>query len=124
MEAIVEAGMTLNKEKCVFRKGKIKFWGLTISVDGTQSDLEKVKALELLTVPTNKDELISFLCMTQSHSEFIPNFSRDAAVLRKLIKKNLKFTWTDKHKNVFQELIKAFKEIILHYFDMNKQTYL
>ena len=125
MEAVSNAGLTLNPEKCVFGKSEIKFWGLIISSEGVKPDPEKVEALKYITPPANKDELISFLCMMQSHADFIPNFSKHAATLREITKKNKHFSWSKEHNLAFQELITKFKEkTLLHYFDMNKQTYL
>ena len=124
MEAIYAAGVTLNGMKCVFGVPAIQFWGLIISKDGIGPDPEKVKALNDLTLPDNKNDLISFLCMMQAHSEFIPNFARKASLLRELIKKNRPFKWEAVHTECFEDLIKSFKEAtLLQYFDMNKKTF-
>ena len=87
MEAMAEARLTLNKDKCVFCKYSIKIWQFIISAHGIPPDPEKVKALKHLAAPTNKNELMSFLCMMQSHSAFSSNFFKHTAVLRELIKK-------------------------------------
>ena len=63
MQAISRAGLTLNSAKCQFGKKEILFWGIIFSKDGVRPGLKKVEALEHLQVPTNKQELISFLCM-------------------------------------------------------------
>ena len=39
-------------------------------------DPEKLKALEHISPPTDKNELKSFICMMQSNSGFIPNFAK------------------------------------------------
>ena len=33
-----------------------------------------VEALDYITAPENKEELVSFLCMMQSNTDFIKNF--------------------------------------------------
>ena len=76
MQTISNSGLTLNPEKCSFREKQIKFWGMLIDKDGVRPDLSKVEALDHISSPTNKGELISFLCMMQSNSEFIANFSK------------------------------------------------
>ena len=63
--------LTLNKEKCKFGAKEIKFWGMIISASGIRPDPEKVEALNHLTTPRNKEELISFICMMQSNADFI-----------------------------------------------------
>lgn len=57
------------------------------------SDPGKVEELDNLTTPNNKEELVSFLGMIQSNAEFIPEFSKKAALLRKLTKKDSCFKW-------------------------------
>ena len=41
MEAVLEAGLTLNPSKCVFGLTEVKFWGMLISKDGVRPDPEK-----------------------------------------------------------------------------------
>ena len=63
------------------------------SKDGVRPDLEKVEALEHLQAPTNKQELISFLCMMQSNADFIPNFAKKSSKLPELTRKRVRFRW-------------------------------
>ena len=88
-----KAGLTLNAPKCLLGAKEIKFWGLIVTADGVKPDPNKVAALNHLTTPKNKEELVSFLCMMQSNAGFIQDFSRKAAVLRELTKKNTGFRW-------------------------------
>lgn len=124
MEAISQAGITLNPKKCVYGKREIKFWGMIVSEAGIRPDPEKVDALNNLTRPKNKEELKSFICMMQSNSDFISQFSQKMAPLRELLKKNVRFHWSEKHQNIFKEVISAFKkDTLLRYFDLSKPTY-
>ena len=66
--------------------------------DGVKPDPAKVEALEHITPPTSKEELISFLCMLQSNSDFIASFSKKSAPLRELTKGKIHFKWRDKHQ--------------------------
>ena len=125
MEAISKAGITLNPPKCMFGFPEIKFWGLIIGEHGIKPDPEKVEALNHVTSPKSKEELISFICMMQANSEFIPNFSKKSAILRELTKGNQKFEWKKEHESCFVELINEFKAAsLLQYFDMNKKTFI
>ena len=87
MEAISKAGITLNPDKCEFGKEEITFWGMIIGSDGIRPYPTKVEALDHLNPPTNKADLLSFLCMMQSVSEFTPSFARKSEKLRELTKK-------------------------------------
>ena len=44
--------------------------------EGVKPDPEKVKALEHISPPKDKDELNFFICMLQRSSDFIPNFAK------------------------------------------------
>lgn len=125
MEAIAKAGLTLNGPKCVFGKKEIGFWGMMFGSYGVKPDSAKVEALEYITPPTSKEELISYLCMMQSNSDFIPNFAQISAPLRELTKARVHFKWKEKHQKCFNDLIKAFKQdTLLRYFDLTKPTYI
>ena len=97
---------------------------MLISADGIKPDPAKVEALEDLAPPTNKQDLISFLCMMQSNAEFISNFAKRSAKLRELIKGKVHFKWKNEHQECFDDILAAFKEdVLLHYFDMGKRTF-
>ena len=124
MEATSKAGLTFNPPKCFFGKKEISFWGMIFGGDGVKPDPAKVEALEHITPPTSKEELISFLCMLQSNSDFIPSFSKKSAPLRELTKGKIHFKWRDEHQRCFEDLIKSFKQdTLLRYFDMSKPIY-
>ena len=119
MQAISNSDLTLNPEKCSFGEKQIKFWGMLIDKDGVRPDPSKVKVLDHISSPTNKEELISFLCMMQSDSEFIANFSKKSAVLREISKSKTKFEWKNELEECFLALLKEFQQdVLLRYFDM------
>ena len=62
MEVMSVHGLTMAHNMCVFRQN-----------DGVQPDPSKVETLDYISFPRSKDELISFLCMMQSNSDFIPS---------------------------------------------------
>ena len=123
LEAMSKAGLTLNASKCSYGVSEIKFWGMIFSADGVRPDPEKVDALNGLEPPRNKEELKSFICMMQSNSDFIHQFSKKIEPLRTLLKKDARFVWGPAHQKTFEEVIAAFrKDTLLRYFDLNKQT--
>ena len=104
MQAIHKSGLTLNPNKCLFGTSEISFWGMKFGTDGIQPDPTKVEALDFLLPPTNKQDLISFLCMMQSNADFIKNFAKKSALLRELTKGNIHFIWNDSHQECFESL--------------------
>ena len=125
VEAIKSAGLTLNPHKCLFKKDAIPFWGMIISKHGVRPDPKKVQALKEASHPETKDELMSFLCMIQASSEFIPGLAQMTANLREQTKKNKKFKWTRKCNEEFEHLKTLLcEEALLTYFDPDLPTFL
>lgn len=81
MEAIQNANLTLNPEKC--RRSEIKFLGMLFTSEGIKNDSEKCNALENIKLPKVKDEPKSFICMIQTNSNFNPSFVKVVALLLK-----------------------------------------
>ena len=125
LKTISNSGLTLKREKCIFAQKQIPFWGLTISSNGIKPDPSKVDALKHADRPRNKDEVMSFLCMIQSQSDFIPNLSRKTFHLRNLTKKHTHFKW-DKHlQKEFNDLKASYqKETMLRFYDPTKKTFI
>ena len=125
MKAIRDSGLTLNPNKCSFGQKQISFWGMIYETDRIKPDPAKVEALDHISPPNNKEELISFLCMIQSNLEFIENFAKKAAPLHDLTKSKARFKWSYEHQQCFKVLVKEFKEdALLQYFDMTKPIYI
>ena len=124
METISNSGLTLEPEKRKFGLKEIKFWGMVCSGDGMQPDPDKTDALNFITAPTNKDNLISFVCMMQSNSDFVLNFAQKAAPLRELTHHNIYFNWKPIHKICCENLIQDFKkDLLLRCYDMRKNIF-
>ena len=68
LNSISEAGLTLNKEKCVFNTTSIKFPGQLIDCNGVKADPEKSQAIQDLAPPTNMTELCRFSGMVNQLS--------------------------------------------------------
>ena len=105
MQAISNAGLTLNPGKYKFGYKEIKFRGMIFSADGMGPDPDKIGALNFITAPTNKDDLIIFLCIIQSNSNVIQNFTQKPAPLREMIHHNIHFKWKPIHQKCFESLI-------------------
>ena len=70
LQRISESGMTLKKEKCEFAKNEIKFLGHLISGDSVKPNPEKVKAIMIISPPTNKKEARCFTGIVNYLSKF------------------------------------------------------
>ncbi|GFW81668.1 retrovirus-related Pol polyprotein from transposon 297 [Trichonephila clavipes] len=56
-----DAGLTLNKDNCDFAGDKLKYLGLIISKEGTETDNNKGKAITEMKPPKNNKEVVEVL---------------------------------------------------------------
>ena len=121
----VDIGITFNPEKCIFEAPEVPFWGVIITKDVIIPDPEKIESLKNADRPRSKEELVSFLSMLQSNSEFIPGLAAEAYNLRQLTKKHYNFKWTDIHQKEFEKLKGLFHEKMLNqHYDPTKETFI
>lgn len=62
-----KVGLTLNKQKCIFRSQRIKFLGHIFTPHGIEADNDKIEAITKIEDPKNKKQLLRFLGMVWLH---------------------------------------------------------
>ena len=90
--------------KCEFWLTEVRFLGHIRSASGVSVDLEKVEAVMSWERPKSVFEIRSFLGLARYYRRFIKDFSRLAAPMTKLTRKEVKFEWKDSCERAFQEL--------------------
>ena len=90
--------------KCDFWLKEIKFLGHTISQDGIAVDPDKVQEVMNWRPPTTVRQIRSFLGLAGYYRRFIPDFSRIAKPITELLKKEVKFVWSQKCEDAFHAL--------------------
>jgi hypothetical protein len=90
--------------KCEFWLREIKFLGHTISQDGVSVDPEKVQEVMDWKPPTTVRQVQSFLGLAGYYRRFIPDFSRIAKPMTELLKKGVKYGWSQKCEDAFHTL--------------------
>jgi hypothetical protein len=90
--------------KCDFWLKETKFLGHTISQDGVSVDPEKVQEVMDWKPPTTVRQIRSFLGLAGYYRRFIPDFSRIAKSMTELLKKGVKFEWSQKCEDAFHTL--------------------
>ena len=119
-----DKGITLSKSK--FEVGtSVNFAGYTISANGVSADKEKIRAISDFPTPKNVKDIRSFLGLANQLAEFVFELASASNPLRKLLKKNVPFTWTEEEEKSFAKV----KEIltstpVLNLFDVKKETIL
>jgi hypothetical protein len=90
--------------KCDFWLKEIKFLGHTISQEGVSVDPKKVQEVMDWKPPTTMRQIRSFLGLAGYYRRFIPDFSRIAKPMTQLLKKGVKFEWSQKCEDAFHTL--------------------
>jgi hypothetical protein len=104
LQVLREDKLYVMLSKCIFYQKKIHYFGHTISAEGIAVDLEKIKAIRGWSAPRNVKEFISFMGLTCYYRRFIKGFSNIASSITSLQKKGVKFEWTLKCEEIFQQL--------------------
>ncbi|KAG6464303.1 hypothetical protein O3G_MSEX014427 [Manduca sexta] len=116
-----DAGLVVQKDKCEFFKEQINYLGYTIDKAGLKKSEEKVKAMLQAPVPNNVMKLQSFLGLVNYYRNFIPNASSILSPLYDLLKKGVKWTWSQIHDNSFNTIKKylASEQVLAHFNPKN-----
>jgi hypothetical protein len=78
--------------------------GHTISQDGISVDPEKVQEVMDWKPPTTVRQIRSFLGLAGYYRRFIPDFSRIAKPMTELLKKGVRYDWSQKAEDAFHTL--------------------
>jgi len=84
-----------------------------VSKEGLAMDLDKVKAIEALPLPSNKKALQSFLGQIIFVKKFINNFLEIVSPITSMLKKDAIFSWSYEAKLAFKEIKKAITEALV-----------
>ncbi len=98
---------------CEIKKPEITFFGMRWGRDGVKPDPEKCDRIQSKPAPTNVKELQSFLDLLQYMAPFIPHLSSKSDILRKLLRSDTEFDWTEDHERAFKDLKSMINEEVL-----------
>src|SRR5438128_1457984 len=90
--------------KCQFWLKEVSFLGHILSAKGIAVDPSKVQEVLEWKAPTSVTEIRSFLGLAGYYRRFIPDFSKTAKPMTKLLQKEAKFNWTSDCEAAFQKL--------------------
>ena len=123
LRRLVQARLTLNKEKCSFFQTKVKFLGQILSGSGIESDPEKTAAITKFKEPANVSETRRFLGMVNQLSKFVPHLADMTKPLRDLLSKKNSWSWESPQQEAFQAVKQALTESpILALYDPSLET--
>jgi hypothetical protein len=87
--------------KCEVRLDSVKFLGHTISKEVISVDPSKVQEVMDWKPPKTVHQIHSFLGLAGYYCRFIPDFSRIAKPMTELLKKGVKFVWSEECEKAF-----------------------
>ncbi|CCO34728.1 Retrotransposable element Tf2 155 kDa protein type 1 [Rhizoctonia solani AG-1 IB] len=93
--------------KCEFHRTTVEYLGIVVLDKGFSLDKLKIQAVQEWPTPTTVKQVQLFLGFANFVCCFVANFSQIARPLHNLVKKEVKWQWTDKEEGAFRELQKA-----------------
>ena len=114
---------TINFEKSKFGVASINFVGFTVSASGVRPLQSNVEAVANTTRPINAQQVHSFLSTANYYLKFVRDFATVAEPLRRLLRKEVEFEWTDECQYAFDEIKRQLtSRPTLAHFDINART--
>ena len=84
-------GLKLKPKKCHFCKPEVLYLGHVVGRNGIKPNLEKVEVIRTYPVPSNCDEVRSFVALVSYYRRFVKGFASIASPLNNL----QKFEWNE-----------------------------
>ena len=96
LQLLIDHQLYSKFNKCEFWLTEVRFLGHVVSASGVSMDPEKVEAVMSWERPKSVFEIRSFLGLARYYRRFIEDFSRLAALMTRLTRKEVKFDWEDR----------------------------
>ena len=96
--------LALNPEKTYLTVQCGVLLGYVVSEKGREPDPEKIVVIDGLSAPTNAEGIAKLLGHVGWYHELIPGYAKIALPITKLLKKDVKFEWTEMYQQAFDEL--------------------
>lgn len=123
LKALHEGGVTLNKEKCLFRTTECTFLGYKVSDKGIQPLDSKIQAIVKMPIPKDITALRSFIGAVNQHLRFLPNTADITKPLRDLLKKDSTREWQKEHTKAFDKIKEMLTTApLLAHYDPKRET--
>lgn len=105
LKCLKEANLKVQLRKCNFMKQETKFLGHLITDGGIKRIPIEVEAIYKILLPTNQNEIKSFLGITGYYRRFIKDYSKVAYPIMKYLKKTAKVNLKDEeYRNAFEKI--------------------
>ena len=103
MERLTAANLKLQPDKCEFLRPEVAYLGHIIDKEGIRPEPKKL-GVKKFPIPKNSKNIKQFLGLAGYYRRFIDGFSKIATPLNQLLKKDVKFNWSEKQQEAFERL--------------------
>ena len=125
LKAVQDEGFRLKMTKCRFAKRSIKYLGHVISHNTVKPLSDGLAAIRDYPQPKNVSQIRQFLGKVNFYHRFIDHCSNRMEPLHRLLRTGVKYEWSDKCEEAFQDLKSHLCEApILQIYDPDKLSYL
>ena len=115
MEVLRKHQLKAKFSKCHFWRREVRFLGHVVSESGIAVDPAKVATVQDWPTPKNATDVRSFLGLAGYYRKFIQDFSKIAAPLTQLTKKNQSFVWDGEKRELTLQWNSSRLELTLVY---------
>ncbi len=121
LRRISGSGIKLNEDKLDVGVSEVQYFGHLLTSDGLKPDPAKVSAIRDMDPPCNRAELETVLGMINYLSKFAPNLAEITSPMRKLLVKDVIFSWDKPQDTAFQKVKDLITQSpVLSYYDSKK----
>ena len=104
LERCREKNIKLNPKKLQLRKQEVPYIGHLLTPDDLKPDPDKVKVIEEMPTPTEKQSLKRLLGMITYLAKFVPSLSDVTEPLRRLLDRDVEWHWDHVHENALTQV--------------------
>ena len=110
-ERLSRFGLVINQEKSEFFVTQAKYLGVVFSSRGYHPDMEIIgPRLDQMPKPHDRKSMQKFLGLVNYVRQHIPNLAHLARPLYELVKKHVRFSWSNIHEAAYHKLITRCKQ--------------
>jgi len=117
LKRLVEAGVSVKRDKCRFMLPQVEFVGRIVSADGLRPSTSKTEAINDAPTPANMTELKAFLGMLNYYCNFLRNLSTVLEPFHKLLRIGVEWRWCTQCSKAFGEakLLLCSSKVLVYY---------
>jgi len=103
-QRLKDANLTVNLSKCEFGQARVTFLGHVVGLGKVAPVDAKVNGINDFARPRSGKDVRRFLGMAGYYRRFCPNFASVTVPLTSLLKKGVKFKWTEECERAFNQV--------------------